>query len=97
MEEEETSYFPILHVQTSFSWDEKKAATGDIYEDYRNYKARKLNVSTSEPIFVGSQESTNILPTSKKEGRRDYVAREVLGVDAKSWIERFLNKCIITQ
>ncbi|MQL79631.1 hypothetical protein Taro_012076, partial [Colocasia esculenta] len=82
--------FPILHIQTSFSWDEKKTATRDIYgrsEDYRYYKALKVNVSTSEPIFVGSQESTDTLPTSKKQGRRDYVAQEVLRVDEKSRIE----------
>ncbi|MQM18910.1 hypothetical protein Taro_051911, partial [Colocasia esculenta] len=96
-EEEETSYFPIIIVQTSFSWDEKKATTRDICKDYQYYKAPKVNVCTSEPIFVGSQVSTDTLPTSKKEGRRDYVAREVLGVDEKSWLERFLNECIITQ
>ncbi|MQL81590.1 hypothetical protein Taro_014051 [Colocasia esculenta] len=50
-------------------------------EDYRYHKATKANVSTSEPIFVDSQESTDTLPKGKKEERRDYVAREVLGVD----------------
>ncbi|MQM02630.1 hypothetical protein Taro_035397, partial [Colocasia esculenta] len=86
-EEEEVSYFPILIVQTSYNWDEKKAATGDIYgmpEDYRSYKALNVNVFTSEPIFLSSQESTDTLPMGMKEGRRDYVAREVLGVDEKS-------------
>ncbi|MQM20276.1 hypothetical protein Taro_053294 [Colocasia esculenta] len=52
-------------------------------EDYRYYKAPKVNVSTSKPIFLSSQESTDTLPTGKKEGRRDYIAREVLGVDEK--------------
>ncbi|MQL98240.1 hypothetical protein Taro_030944 [Colocasia esculenta] len=37
-------------------------------EDYRYYKASKVNMSTSKPIFVGSQESTDTLPTGKKEG-----------------------------
>ncbi|MQM19171.1 hypothetical protein Taro_052171, partial [Colocasia esculenta] len=50
-------------------------------EDFRYQKVTKANVSTSEPIFVDSQESTETLPTGKKEERRDYVAREVLGVD----------------
>ncbi|MQL93254.1 hypothetical protein Taro_025898 [Colocasia esculenta] len=50
-------------------------------EDYRYHKATKANVSTSKPIFVDSQESTDTLSTGKKEERRDYVAREVLGVD----------------
>ncbi|MQM08036.1 hypothetical protein Taro_040883, partial [Colocasia esculenta] len=65
-------------------------------EDYR-YKAPNVNVSTFKPIFLSSQESTDTLPMGKKEGRRDYVAREVLGVDEKSWIERFLNECIINE
>ncbi|MQM00809.1 hypothetical protein Taro_033547 [Colocasia esculenta] len=96
--EEETSYFPIFIVPTSYSWDEKKTAIRDIYgmpENYWYHKAMKFNVSTSEPIFVDSQESTDTLPMGKKEGRRDYVAREVLGVDDKFLIERFLNECII--
>ncbi|MQL70693.1 hypothetical protein Taro_003017, partial [Colocasia esculenta] len=50
-------------------------------EDYRSYKAPNVNVSTYEPIFLSSQESTDTLPTGKKEGRQDYVTREVLGVD----------------
>ncbi|MQL90828.1 hypothetical protein Taro_023426, partial [Colocasia esculenta] len=66
-------------------------------EDYRYYKAAKVNVSISEPIFLSSQESTDTLSTGKKERRRDYVAREVLGVDEKFWIERFLNECIINE
>ncbi|MQM17694.1 hypothetical protein Taro_050668 [Colocasia esculenta] len=45
-------------------------------EDYRYYKAPKVNVSTFEPIFLSSHESTCTLPTGKKEGRRDYVIRE---------------------
>ncbi|MQL92864.1 hypothetical protein Taro_025500 [Colocasia esculenta] len=64
-------------------------------EDFRYHKATKVNVSTSEPIYVDSQESTDTLPRGKKEERRDYVAREVLGVAKKSLIERFLNVCII--
>ncbi|MQL98409.1 hypothetical protein Taro_031106, partial [Colocasia esculenta] len=64
-------------------------------EDFRYQKVTKANMSTSEPIFVDSQESTETLPTGKKEERRDYVAWEVLGVDEKSLIERFLNECII--
>ncbi|MQM15855.1 hypothetical protein Taro_048806 [Colocasia esculenta] len=78
-EEEDASYFPILIFQMSYSWDEKKAATRDIYgmpEDYRSYKALNVNVSTSEPIFLTSQESTDTLPTGKKEWRRDYVTRD---------------------
>ncbi|MQL86146.1 hypothetical protein Taro_018680 [Colocasia esculenta] len=46
-------------------------------EDYRSYKAPNVNVSTSEPIFLSSQESTDTLPMNKKEGRQDYVTREV--------------------
>ncbi|MQL70940.1 hypothetical protein Taro_003236, partial [Colocasia esculenta] len=77
----------------------RKRRQPEIYtpEDYRSYKAPNVNVSTSEPIFLSSQESTDTLPTGKKDGRRDYVAREVLGVDEKSWIERFLNECIINE
>ncbi|MQL84028.1 hypothetical protein Taro_016531 [Colocasia esculenta] len=66
-------------------------------EDFRYHKATKVNVSTSEPIYVDSQESTDTLPRGKKEERRDYVAREVLGVAEKSLIERFLNECIINE
>ncbi|MQL74237.1 hypothetical protein Taro_006588 [Colocasia esculenta] len=98
MEEEAASYFAILIVSTSFSWDEEKTTTGVIYsmsEDYRYHKATKANVSTSEPIFVDSQESTDTLPKGKKDEKRDYVTLEVLGVDEKSLIERFLNECII--
>ncbi|MQM05973.1 hypothetical protein Taro_038798, partial [Colocasia esculenta] len=64
-------------------------------EDFRYHKATKVNVSTSEPIYVDSQESTDTLPRGKKEERQDYVVREVLGVAEKSLIERFLNECII--
>ncbi|MQL75270.1 hypothetical protein Taro_007655, partial [Colocasia esculenta] len=66
-------------------------------EDSRYHKATKVNVFTSEPIYVDSQESTDTLPRGKKEERRDYVAREVLGVAKKSLIERFLNECIINE
>ncbi|MQL69643.1 hypothetical protein Taro_001940 [Colocasia esculenta] len=66
-------------------------------DDFPHHKATKVNVSTSEPIFVDSQESTNTLPRGKKEERRDYVAREALGVAEKSLIERFLNECIINE
>ncbi|MQL86028.1 hypothetical protein Taro_018556 [Colocasia esculenta] len=66
-------------------------------DDFRDHKATKVNVSTSEPIFVDSQESTGTLPRGKKEERRDYVAREALGVAEKSLIERFLNECIISE
>ncbi|MQL79220.1 hypothetical protein Taro_011664 [Colocasia esculenta] len=66
-------------------------------EDYRYQKATKANVSTSESIFVDSQESIDTLPMGMKEERRDYVTREVLGVDEKSLIERFLNECIINE
>ncbi|MQL92471.1 hypothetical protein Taro_025096, partial [Colocasia esculenta] len=50
-------------------------------EDFRYQKVTKANVSTSEPIFLDSQESIVTLPTGKKEERRYYVAREVLGAD----------------
>ncbi|MQL99884.1 hypothetical protein Taro_032614 [Colocasia esculenta] len=66
-------------------------------DDFWHHKATKVNVSTSEPIFVDSQESTDTLPRGKKEERRDYVAREALGVAEKSLIERFLNECIINE
>ncbi|MQL74777.1 hypothetical protein Taro_007143 [Colocasia esculenta] len=66
-------------------------------DDFRHHKATKVNVSTSEPIIVDSQESTDTLPRGKKEERRDYVAREALGVAEKSLIERFLNECIINE
>ncbi|MQL80673.1 hypothetical protein Taro_013101, partial [Colocasia esculenta] len=66
-------------------------------DDFRHHKATKVNVSTSEPIFVDPQESTGTLPRGKKEERRDYVAREALGVAEKSLIERFLNECIISE
>ncbi|MQL78589.1 hypothetical protein Taro_011013 [Colocasia esculenta] len=66
-------------------------------EDFRYHKATKVNVSTYEPIYVDSQESTDTLPRGKKEERRDYVAQEVLGVAEKSLIERFLNECIINE
>ncbi|MQL90111.1 hypothetical protein Taro_022695 [Colocasia esculenta] len=77
----------------------RKRRQPEIYtlEDYQYHKATKVNVSTSEPIFVDSQESTDTLPMGKKEGRQDYVAREVLAVDEKSLIERFLNECIINE
>ncbi|MQM00477.1 hypothetical protein Taro_033221, partial [Colocasia esculenta] len=65
--------------------------------DFRYHKATKVNVSTSEPIYVDSQESTDTLPRDQKEERRDYVAREALGVAEKSLIERFLNECIINE
>ncbi|MQL73170.1 hypothetical protein Taro_005516 [Colocasia esculenta] len=54
--------------------------------DFRHHKATKENVSTSEPIFVDSQESTDTLPRGKKEEKRDYVAREALGVAEKDFI-----------
>ncbi|MQM20220.1 hypothetical protein Taro_053233, partial [Colocasia esculenta] len=66
-------------------------------DDFRHHKATKVNVSTCEPIFVDSQESTNTLPRGKKEERRDYVAREALGVAEKSLIERFFNECTINE
>ncbi|MQL91946.1 hypothetical protein Taro_024567, partial [Colocasia esculenta] len=66
-------------------------------ENFWYHKDTKVNVSTSEPIYVDSQESTYTLPRGKKEERRDYVAREVLGVAEKSLIERFLNECIINE
>ncbi|MQL71192.1 hypothetical protein Taro_003506 [Colocasia esculenta] len=52
-------------------------------KDFRYHKSTKANVSTSEPIFVDSQESTNALTMGKKEERRDYVTQEVLGVAEK--------------
>ncbi|MQM04593.1 hypothetical protein Taro_037397, partial [Colocasia esculenta] len=92
--------FPHPHCPDELQLDEKNTTTGVIYgmpKDYRYQKVTKANVSTSEPIFVDSQQSTNTLPTGNKEERRDYVAREVLGVDEKSLIERFLNECIINE
>ncbi|MQM12243.1 hypothetical protein Taro_045158 [Colocasia esculenta] len=55
-------------------------------DDFRYHKAMKVNVSTSEPIYVDSQESTDTLPRGKKEERRDYVAREALGVAEKDFM-----------
>ncbi|MQL84856.1 hypothetical protein Taro_017353 [Colocasia esculenta] len=52
-------------------------------EDFRYQKSTKANVSTSEPIFVDFQESTDALTTGKKEERRDYITQEVLGVAEK--------------
>ncbi|MQM20392.1 hypothetical protein Taro_053411, partial [Colocasia esculenta] len=75
----------------------KKKRRGSSPDDFRYHKATKVNVSTSEPIYVDSQESTDTLPRGKKEERRDYVAREALGVAEKSLIERFLNECIINE
>ncbi|MQM09892.1 hypothetical protein Taro_042770, partial [Colocasia esculenta] len=60
-------------------------------------QSHEVNVSTFKPIYVDSQESTDTLPRGKKEERRDYVAREVLGVAEKSLIERLLNECIINE
>ncbi|MQM12185.1 hypothetical protein Taro_045102 [Colocasia esculenta] len=55
-------------------------------DDFRYHKATKVNVSTSEPIYVDSQDSTDTLPRGKKEERRDYVAREALGVAEKDFM-----------
>ncbi|MQL86609.1 hypothetical protein Taro_019140, partial [Colocasia esculenta] len=71
-------------------------------EDYRYHKATEVNMSTSKPIFVDSQESTDTLPTSKKEERQDYVAREVdilrtymkgRDIDSANWSLCYLNPC----
>ncbi|MQM22325.1 hypothetical protein Taro_055376 [Colocasia esculenta] len=70
----------------SFSWDEDKTTIRVIYDDFRYHKATKVNVSTSEPIYVDSQESTDTLLRGKKEERRDYVAREALGVTEKDFM-----------
>ncbi|MQM13550.1 hypothetical protein Taro_046476 [Colocasia esculenta] len=55
-------------------------------DDFRHHKATKVNVFTSEPIFVDYQESTDTLLRGKKEERRDYVSREVLGVAEKDFM-----------
>ncbi|MQM06399.1 hypothetical protein Taro_039218 [Colocasia esculenta] len=104
-EEEAASYFSILIVPTSYSWDEEKMTTIVIYgmlEDYWYHKATKANVSTSEPIFVDSKESTDTLPMGKKEERQDYVTREVeelrrymkgKHIDAENWSLRYPDPC----
>ncbi|MQL97217.1 hypothetical protein Taro_029908 [Colocasia esculenta] len=82
--------------------EEKRKTEVEEPEDYRYYKAPKVNVSTSEPIFVSSQESTDTLPTSKKEGRRDYAAQEVdilrtnmkcRDIDSTNWSLRYPDPC----
>ncbi|MQL99855.1 hypothetical protein Taro_032579, partial [Colocasia esculenta] len=71
-------------------------------EDYRYYKALKVNESTSELIFVGSQESTDTLPMGKNEGKQDYATREVdilrrymkgRDIDIASWSLCYLDSC----
>ncbi|MQL80427.1 hypothetical protein Taro_012882 [Colocasia esculenta] len=55
----------------------------------------KENVSSSKPVYVDSQDSIYTLPKGRKEDRRDYVARGVLGVAEKTLIDRFLKECLI--
>ncbi|MQL88923.1 hypothetical protein Taro_021501 [Colocasia esculenta] len=97
--EEAASDIPIIIVPTCFSWDEDKTTTRVLYgmpDDFRHHKATKVNVSTSEPIFVDSQESTDTLPRGKKEERRDYVTREALGVAEKCIISEYVLQYMST-
>ncbi|MQM18842.1 hypothetical protein Taro_051838 [Colocasia esculenta] len=94
--------FPHSHCPDKFQLGREKGGNRRYPEDYRYYKAPNVNVSTSEPIFVGSQESTDTLPMGKKEGRRDYVAREVdilrrymkgRDIDTANWSLRYPDPC----